>query len=869
MKNILPLLLATLFVTPSWAKDDYTVRPIPENERKRLELDAFYQKRVVVGGFSIVGSKKVSDYALSEAGYLIRQMMGDRDDLLAKMDARKTRLAIMARDEYTTDVPEHSHLYPALYWDKRARGLGADAESKRPCVSCGEENLIEVLGDPYETENILIHEFAHAIHIMGLNALDDTFQDRLDDVFDKAIKKGLWKGTYAATNVMEYWAEGVQSWYGSNRQNDFEHNHVNTRKELQAYDPALAKLIEEVFGKRMWVYRKPSQRQPASPHMKGFNLAKEPVFQWPKRLLDWQKLYERGLVSLAPKNAPEVKPLPINSKEAKRSGFSRRRSEFFVHNFSVHALLLEWVDFEGKLSQPMRLRPGDERYVNSFATHAWQLSDAESGTPIARYVLPEAKACQLNVGNAQVLPALASKPKAKPNVLFVAVDDLNADLGAYGHPLVHSPNVDRLAKSGLRFDRAYCQYPVCNPSRSSFLTGLYPEQTGVLSNAGNFRERHPDLVTLPQLFKNNGYHVSRIGKLYHYGVPLQIGTPGEDDPASWSETINPIGIDRTELEPVKTLVKGKYGGTMSWRIVDSKDEEHTDGQGAIAAIKLLEKNHPKKTGKPFFLALGFYRPHTPYVAPTHHAKHYPLDKIKPVLEKEGDRDDIPLAALPDRPHQRELSMEKRKEIIQAYYASTTLMDACLGQVLDALEKLKLKDNTIVVFLSDHGYHLGHHGLWQKSDLFEGSARVPLIISVPGMTTAGMGTSALTELVDLYPTLADLCGLSSPEHVMGDSLLPILQRPLRKGKEAAYTVTRIRPKGFRTKDQPNPLGRTVRTKRYRYTEWSEGKHGVELYDYQKDPMEYTNLAEHTEYQETREELAALLAKNQAKANDKKK
>jgi len=867
MKTILSLLLILFVVLSTEAKDDLTARPIPDDERARLDLDDFYQKRVVVGGFSIVGSKKVSDYALSEAGYLIRQMMGKRDDLLTIMDAHKTRLAIMASDEYTTDVPEHSHLYPSLYWDRRARGLGADSDSDRPCVSCGEENLIEIPGDPYETENILIHEFAHAIHEMGLNALDPTFQERLEDIFAKAIEKGLWKGTYAATNEMEYWAEGVQSWYGSNRQNDFEHNHVNTRKELQAYDPALAKLIEEVFGPRKWVYKKPSKRNPASAHMKGFDLAEEPAFSWPQRLLDWQKLYERGLVSLAPEDAPEIAPLPIDAKEAERSLLSERETEFFVHNYSLQSLRLEWIDFEGQLSQTTNLRPGDQRYISSFATHAWQLSVSETGTPIARYVLPDANASQLNVGNAQVLAASGSKPKAKPNVLFVAVDDLNADLGTYGHPLVHSPNVDRLAKRGLRFDRAYCQYPVCNPSRSSFLTGLYPEQTGVLSNQGNFRNLHPDLVTLPQLFKKNGYHVSRIGKLYHYGVPLQIGTPGEDDPASWHETVNPIGIDRTELEPVKTLVKGKYGGTMSWRIVDSKDEDHTDGQGAIAAIKLLEKNHPDKTGKPFFLALGFYRPHTPYVAPTHHAKHYPLNKIQPVLEKAGDRDDIPKAALPDRPHQRELSMAKRKEIIQAYYASTTLMDACLGRVLDALEKMKLKDNTIVVFLSDHGYHLGHHGLWQKSDLFEGSARVPLIISVPGMTTAGMGTAGLTELVDLYPTLADLCGLTTPKHVMGDSLIPLLQRPLRRGKEAAYTVTRIRPKGFRTKAQPNPLGRTVRTERYRYTEWLEGKHGVELYDYQNDPWEFHNLAEHTEHQDTRKKLATLLAKMQKKARQK--
>ena len=245
--------------------------------------------------------------------------------------------------------------------------------------------------------------------------------------------------------------------------------------------------------------------------------------------------------------------------------------------------------------------------------------------------------------------------KAKPNVLFIAVDDLNNDLGCYGHPLVQSPNIDRLASRGMRFDRAYCQYPVCNPSRASLMTGLYPEQTGVLSNAGDFRERHPDITTLSQHFMNNGYFAARVGKIYHYGVPLQIGTDGKDDAASWNTVANPIGIDRTELDSVATLQKGKYGGTLSWRIVESRDDDHTDGKGALEAIRLIEKNHPDKTGKPFFLAMGFFRPHTPYVAPAHYADLYPLDKIDPVMEKPGDRDDIPPAALADRVHQRELS----------------------------------------------------------------------------------------------------------------------------------------------------------------------------------------------------------------------
>jgi len=430
--------------------------------------------------------------------------------------------------------------------------------------------------------------------------------------------------------------------------------------------------------------------------------------------------------------------------------------------------------------------------------------------------------------------------KAKPNVLFIAVDDLNNDLGCYGHPLVQSPNIDRLAKRGMRFDRAYCQYPVCNPSRASLMTGLYPEQTGVLSNAGDFRKRHPDITTMSQHFMNNGYFAARVGKIYHYGVPLQIGTDGKDDPASWNTVANPIGIDRTELEPVATLQKGKYGGTLSWRIIKSRDDDHTDGKGALDAIRLIEEHHPGKTGKPFFLAMGFFRPHTPYVAPAHYAKLYPLDKIDPVLEKPGDRDDIPPAALADRAHQRELSLAKRREIIQAYYASITLMDACVGKLLDALDRLKLADNTIVVFFSDHGYHLGQHGLWQKSDLFEGSARVPLILSVPGMRNAGQASDSLAELIDLYPTLTGLCGLAKPAHLKGQSLEPVLNDPTAKVRKAAFTVSNARGKipGHRGR---KPLGHTIRTARYRYTEWGGGKHGVELYDYKTDPDEYTNLA----------------------------
>ena len=449
-----------------------------------------------------------------------------------------------------------------------------------------------------------------------------------------------------------------------------------------------------------------------------------------------------------------------------------------------------------------------------------------------------------------------SASAAKPNVLFIAVDDLNNDLGCYGHPLVQSPNIDRLARRGMRFDRAYCQYPVCNPSRASLMTGLYPEQTGVLSNAGDFRRLHPGIITLSQHFMNNGYFAVRVGKIYHYGVPLQIGTDGKDDPSSWNTVANPIGIDRTELESVATLQKGKYGGTLSWRIVESRDEDHTDGKGALKAIRLIEEHHRNKTGKPFFLAMGFFRPHTPYVAPAHYAKLYPLDKIDPVMEKPGDRDDIPSAALADRAHQRELTLSQRREIIQAYYASISLMDASVGKLLDALDRLKLAANTIVVFFSDHGYHLGQHGLWQKSDLFEGSARVPLILSVPGMKNAGRDSESLVELIDLYPTLADLCGLPKPAHLKGQSLVPVIEEPQLKVRQAAFTVSNARGKIPGHKGR-KPLGRTIRTNRYRYTEWDDGKYGLELYDYQTDPNEYTNLAKRDSDKKLLKQMQSLM------------
>jgi iduronate 2-sulfatase len=451
-------------------------------------------------------------------------------------------------------------------------------------------------------------------------------------------------------------------------------------------------------------------------------------------------------------------------------------------------------------------------------------------------------------------PTSATKP-SKPNVLFLIADDLNTALGCYGHPLVKSPNIDRLAARGVRFERAYCQFPLCCPSRASLLTGLRPDQTGVHDNGTFFRRNVQNAVTLPQAFRRAGYFVARVGKLYHYGVPGEIGTSGVmDDPPSWDQTVNPRGRDKDDEDKIFSLQKGQFGGTLSWLAAEGTDEEQTDGIGAAEAIELLEKM--KKRPQPFFLAVGFYRPHTPYVSPKKYFDLYPRDKLRlpPVPGK--DSADIPAAALLSRKkEQDEMSDDLRRQAIQAYHAATTFMDAQLGKVVDALERLGLAENTVIVMTSDHGYHLGEHGLWQKMSIFEESARVPLILIAPGMKAAGKTSPRLAELVDLCPTLCDLCGVPAPKDVAGRSLRAQLDDPTAPSKPAAITQV------FRgaAKKGGGFTGYSLRTERYRYTEWDGGKRGAELYDHESDPQEYTNRAQDSKLAETVKELKALLAK----------
>ncbi len=448
--------------------------------------------------------------------------------------------------------------------------------------------------------------------------------------------------------------------------------------------------------------------------------------------------------------------------------------------------------------------------------------------------------------------ALARETPAasKPNVLFIASDDLSTRLGCYGNALVRSPNVDRLARRGVRFERAYCQFPLCSPSRTSILTGMRPDTTGVRDLSVHFREDHPKVVTLPQLFRNHGYYTARVNKIYHYNVPDGIGTAGLDDAPSWDEIGITNGRDRREENKISTFRPGSgYGGTVSWLAADGADVEQTDGLGARTAISLLERIK----SRPFFLAVGFFRPHTPYVAPKPYFGLYPLEKMPYVEHPELGRIGVPRPALASTPADQKISEAMQREAIQGYYASISFMDAQLGKVLDALDRLGLADNTIIVFWSDHGYHLGEHGLWQKQSLFEEAAQVPLIIAAPGKKGNGRSTRGLAELVDVYPTLADLCGLPKPAHLEGDTLAPLLDDPDAPGQPAAWTQQR---RG--TKKSGFFLGRSVRTDQFRYTEWDDGRRGVQLYDETADPRELRNLADDPAHADAVAALKKLLA-----------
>lgn len=430
-----------------------------------------------------------------------------------------------------------------------------------------------------------------------------------------------------------------------------------------------------------------------------------------------------------------------------------------------------------------------------------------------------------------IIVFFGSLASAKTNVLFIMTDDLNCNIGSYGHPLVKTPSIDKLASEGRLFENAFCNFPLCGPSRASFMTGLYPEQNGVTVLRRLFRDYVPDVVTLSQHFSANGYTSTRVGKIYHYDNPKGIGTDGHDDPLSWDHKVNPRGRDKDDEDITFSLNPGSFGATLSWLAADGKDEEQTDGMVATESIKLLEQYAEDET--PFFLAVGFYKPHTPYVAPKKYFELYDLDDIVVPKIPEGYLETIPQRAAQSVTafkNQINLPEETARKAILAYYATISFMDAQIGRVLDAVDELGLRENTVVLFSSDHGYHMGEHGHYQKNTLFEDADRVPLILRTPGMNQPGVRTESFAEMIDFYKTLSELAGLSPvPEYVHGKSLIPILNDP----------AVIVRPDAFTQLHD----GYTLRTKQFRYTRWNRGApNNVELYNRLKDPAEMVNLAD---------------------------
>jgi iduronate 2-sulfatase len=452
----------------------------------------------------------------------------------------------------------------------------------------------------------------------------------------------------------------------------------------------------------------------------------------------------------------------------------------------------------------------------------------------------------------------AQTSSARPNVLFIVSDDLNEDMAAFGHPIVKTPNIDRLAARGVRFDRAFAQFALCNPSRASFMTGLRPDTTRVYDLRTHFREALPNVVTLPQMFSRAGYLAARVGKIYHYNNPSDIGTSGLDDAPSWNLVVNPRGVDVDEGAKVAFAGPSRgLGASLSYYASPAPDEQHTDGKVATETIALLEKYK----NRPFFIAAGFFRPHCPYIAPKKYFDQYPDLQRIPVSEYSELL--IRQSPTASRGVVWNVPEQEQREALRAYYASITMMDAQVGRVLDALERLSLAKNTVVVFLSDHGYHLGDHGgLWMKQSLFERSLRTPLIMAGPGIPSHGVSSKRIVELIDVFPTLADLTGVSAPPELQGRSLRSLLANTEAEWDRPAFSQTRRALAPLRGASAAGPgtgpaVGYSVRTERWRYIEWENGKLGQELYDEFNDPGEVRNLAAEPFYARAVADMKQLL------------
>ncbi len=448
----------------------------------------------------------------------------------------------------------------------------------------------------------------------------------------------------------------------------------------------------------------------------------------------------------------------------------------------------------------------------------------------------------LSIGGLLFLVAVSLADAADmPNVLFIAADDLRCDLGCLGNEEVLSPHLDALAARGRLFSRAYCQQAVCNPSRASLMTGRRPDTLKIWDLPTHFRDRDSDVVTLPQHFMKHGYFAQNIGKIYH-NWRQEI----EGDPASWSlpATMH-FATHGSDKPQVDSKLPPSLANDPKCECRDVPDDAYFDGRIASLAIKALRER--KAAGQPFFLAVGFWKPHAPFNAPKKYWDLYDRAKLSPPANPDWPKNAPRIAWHNSReilgsPKPRELTPDAVMELRHGYLAAISYLDAQVGRVLAELDALGLRDNTIIVFWSDHGYHLGEQTLWAKTSNFELDVRVPLIIATPSMNRPGVATDSLAELLDLYPTLAELCDLPKPDDVEGTSLVPVLDDPSARVKRGAYTQ---HPRPAYYQNEPEVMGRSVRTLRYRYTEWrdftTDELVASELYDHLRDPLETVNIA----------------------------
>lgn len=436
---------------------------------------------------------------------------------------------------------------------------------------------------------------------------------------------------------------------------------------------------------------------------------------------------------------------------------------------------------------------------------------------------------------------------SKINILFIVADDLRDTLGCYGNVAVKTPNIDRLAGRGVRFDRAYAQYPVCNASRTSFMTGLRGEQTGVTDNKTFFRSKLPDIVTLPQLFRQQGWKAISYGKIYHVNPSDRRPVARQMDVGkSWD------AAEMFHSTAAGFVLEGRNltGGKLTWcrwGAASGTDDDQPDGQTALHAIAAIERQ--TTSGQAWFIGAGFHRPHDPFISPKKYFDLYPVGSLPLYQDPVGMTRALPLA-MPGGQFSEAFNAftdQEREEFQPAYYAGVSFTDAQVGRLMETLDRLKLWESTVVILVGDNGYHHNERGWWNKNTLFERSCRVPLIVCAPRVK-AGQVCQSLVELIDLYPTVIDYGGLSAPHELAGQSLRPLLMDPTSPGKSAAFTLV-VRDKGR--------YGQSVRTDRWRYTRWSDGTN--ELYDELNDPQETHDLSENPLHVEDIINLGKLLEK----------